>query len=283
MLEAGAGAKLLIMEKSPTNPAAPTTYALELLDSPGANQLRFTTDPTGGVGLSTSKLWVVMYDDWATVTATQKGGYSFIAAMLTRLILSGGSDFYRLWLGWVAFVSQAVDYTTLYRKIVDQADNDGEPNSICWMVDGANSTNTIWSVKRQVLFRGDFDTDRTATTEAFIAGPCHVPLYGFNRQLNFRARLACSGGGTGTVKVVLSSGPPSGSSATSFTFPDGAVIFGTVTRTSGTQDWTAEGTLSNPARLKYGRLDECWVTVLAGSSAGTVTVTDVEIYEKALT
>ena len=280
---ATAGNKVLVAEVSPTNPASPTTYALEVLDSPGANQIRFTTDPTATVGLATSKKWVVQFDDYATSTTTQKGGYSYVAANLTRLILSGGSDFYRIWQGWVPFATQAVDYTTLYRKIVDQADNDGEGHSVHWFVDGANSTNTIWSVKRQVLFRGDFDTDRTATTEAFIAGPCRVPLYGFNRTLNFRARAACSGGGTATVKVVLSSGPPSGSSATSFTFPDGAINFGTVTTTSASQAWTSEGTLTNPGRLKHGRLDECWVTVLASSSAGTATVTDVEVYEKALT
>lgn len=280
----GAGGKFRIIEVSPTSSASPTSYTgLELLDEPGANQLRFTTDPTAGAGLATSKRWVVEYEDYSAVTSLQQTGFSYVCNSLTRQILGVAASFFRAWLGWVPFAGDAVSYTTPYRKLVDLASTDGEPNSVHWFVDAANSLNTIWSTKRQLLVSEMFDTDRTATTEAWIAGPIYIPLYGYNRNLGMRARCACSGGGTVTVKFIMSTGRPVGASATALTFPDGALVYSTVTRTSGTQGFTSEGTITNPDRVKDGRLSGAWVTVMASASAGTATVTGIEIFEKALT
>lgn len=283
MAASGAGSKYRVVEVSPASSGSPTSYTGLVLHSSGTNTLTFTTDPTAGVGLSTSKLWVVEYEDYSTVISLQQSGFSYVCNSVTRQIIGVAESFVRVWLGWVPFAGDAVSYTNLYRKLVDLASTDGEPNSVHWFVDAANSLNTIWSTKRQLLLSEMFDTDRTATTEAWIAGPIYIPLYGYNRDLGMRARCACSGGGTVTVKFIMSTGRPVGASATSLTFPDGALVYATVTRTSGTQGFTSEGTITNPDRVKDGRLSGAWVTVMASSSAGTATVTGIEIFEKAIT
>jgi len=280
-----AGMVCRIVEVSPTNPASPTTYTGLVVHSSGTNTITFTTDPASGA-LATSKRWVVEFEDYSTVTAGQQSAHAFIALETTRRILTVLSSFYRTWLPEVPYVSQAVDYTNLHRKRVNLADDDGEPHSVHWYIDAANSINTEYSAgTRQLLVCEMFDTDRTVSsaTQTHIAGPIFVPLYGYNRTLTIRARAACSGGGTATIGFIASNTPPSGTSSTAFTFADDGDVYGQVTTTSATQVYTTSSTIVKPSRMQDGRMHGCWLTILGSASAGTATVTGIEVYETVLT
>lgn len=255
-----AGDKCLIYEASA---AAGTTYALTV-DSQSGNNITFTTDPTTGNGLSALKRWVVTYDDIALVVSAQKAK-SFIADSADTT--TGDSTYIRYnWGGAVEPGSTTTaTYTNVYRKIVNQADNKGEPLAVHWFADAVYSLNNILSYKTQIHPINQHlvsEQSQTGTTHKLVYGPVWVEWYGgARRAAKVMARMKTSAN-TATARFICSSGLVRGTSSTTTTYGDGGIISGDVTTTSTGYVYTSETAIAVPWRTaRNGNAGGFWLTV----------------------
>ena len=273
-----AGSKCLLFKLSE---AAGTAYAVEV-ESQSGNDVALTTDPAGGA-LPTTSTWVLQFDDIGTVVAAQKAK-SFIADSADTT--TGDSTYTKyLWLGPVApTTSTTVTYTQRYRKIVSAADNKGEPLSVHWFADAAQSANCIFNYKTAPHYlnhRFFTAVTQTGATRKLVLPPIFLNLYGGDsRALKFSCHFQTSAG-TGTVRCVLSSRPVTGTSDTALTYFDGGVKYGEVSTTSTSLVYSAETSISNPFRTPdIGAPGGAWLTVEIYATAGdTVTLRWIGVRE----
>ena len=270
-----AGYKCLIYEMST---AAGTTYALTVQSQSG-NDITFTTDPTSGAALDTAKRWVVTFDDIATAVTAQKGRSFIVDSADTT---TGDSTYNRYnWGGSVApGDGTSTDYTTVCRRLVNQADNKGEPLAVHWFADAVLSANNLLGYKTRthpVNCPMVSEQSQTGVTHKLVYGPVWVEWYGGSRRgAKVMARMKTSAN-TATARFICSTGMVRGTSNVTTTYPDGGIVYGDVTTTSTSYVYTSETTIATPWRTgaRSTAAGGFWLTVeLFNSTGGSVSYLD---------
>ncbi|MEK7180386.1 MAG: hypothetical protein AAB706_02835 [Patescibacteria group bacterium] len=268
---------ILVAEISSTDPASPTTYALTV-DSQTGNTITCTTDPTAGVGLATTKVWAVQFDDIANVLAAQKSK-AFIADDYDSTTGDSTYTHYR-WMGPVTSLgtSTTIDYQQVYRKLANYEDNKGEPLSCRLAADTAHAVNALYGYKTCNQYVGEmFATQLThnTTTRKLLWGPEWIDLPSEGARDLVVWLLCKTSAGTATLRVVASTQPATGSSDTALTYADGGAKYVEVTQTGTALDWKS-ATLTDPWRTANG----CWLTVEGSATTNdTVTLAALSVYE----
>ena len=268
---------IVVAEISPTNPAAPTLYSLTVASQTG-DTITCTTDPTSGAGLDTTKLWTVQFDDIVNAIAAQKTK-AFIADDYDTTTGDASYTHYR-WMGPVLSLgaSTTKDYQQVYRKLADYEDNKGEPLSCRLAADTAHAITSLYGYKTSQQYLGEmFSTERThsTTTRKILWGPEWIDLPAGNAR-DLTIWLLCkTSAGTGTLRVVASVAPVTGSSDTALTYADGGAKYVEVTTTATSLGWKSS-TMTDPWRTADG----CWLTIEGSATTNdTVTLAAVSIYE----
>lgn len=274
------GDQIRIVELSAASPQS-FSDEIDVLDA-NNNTIKIFNNISGT--WDSSKRYVVEFDDYSTVTADQTTRGSWLADDTTGKISTNG-DAYE-WGPDPAVIGAATDFTTVYQKKPSAAAAAGDPNS-CRVLHDALDGLVCISGWRTPLINEQFGVAeelRTATTtRTLVYGPVKIPLYHagdlFGRALKCVAFVKTSAG-TATVRFTLSSGMPTGSSTTSFTFPDGGNNYAEVTTTSTTYVYTSEGTIGAPVMVA-GSPPHAWLSVDIVTSSGTVTLAGLTVYEAA--
>ncbi len=233
-----------------------------------------------------TKKWVLEWDTYSTQDDGVDNRGSFLSDDSTGKIAVNG-DAYE-WNADPSQVAASADFTRVYKKTA-LTGTVGDANSAHILHDAMHGLVNV-SGWRAPLVNDQLCTDIAervivlpGNIRKLVYGPVKLPLYHgtdlFGRALKCVA-YAKTTAGSYTLRFTLSSGLPSGTSETSYAFPDGGTTFAEVTMANTSFDYTGEITIQTPVRVA-GSPPFAWLTVDMTTTTGTGTLGGVFVCEGA--
>ena len=221
------GDKVALIELSPTTAASPSRFTGTLAGvNTGANTMTFTSDITGGAGLTAGKTYVAEYQDYATCVTAQRDR-AFICDHSTGKINTtvAANRYAAANAKWNRYATSTYNYTTKVLKPCDRSSQANEPLSahkIWYAIANANNLRA-YKVARVLVNQIGMSGLQVGTTGKMVWGPVKVPLFGTDpqqvivRKLNAKVLFEKS---SNSEAVLYSSDKmPLGSSTTSLRRP----------------------------------------------------------------
>ena len=279
------GDKILIIEWSPSNPAAPLKWSRTIDNMPSNTEI-IVTVAIAAPAWDATKKYIITHDVYGTVVATQKN-QSFIGDDATDEVTSGNEAYRWGPLAEMPVTLGSIDYTQRFVRTPDTADDAAGANSTHTVHDAAMSANAILAyVTRTSVIQEHVLTTKTVigTTSTRVYGPVWVPIMSPGRTLLVRVFGRQAGTGKATFDIYSQPKLPTGTADNAVT-RSSSVTTVRVTTTSATDSWIPEATLtphtgSDPSGLGSG----CWLWVEAFGETGISAIMQgISVVEDGLT